>query len=384
MDKVFYDGRELKYESEILALQKYGKLTPKRNRLIHPKTWKEDYKEVYNVEHISEYENLPFGDNVIYCTSCSGDKSGEIQYGTPKEIYASKLNQAFYEQMELNEMRYGTLSGHLGLIMNDEKFETYDDGGTSDIYYEEEYMLYADLILEGCKKHGFDTVVFCYSSPLMSEPFIRRLAYTGLKIYYVTKISMINKKQILLNESGDNKPKIKKTREKAKEMAKKSLPEKFEVIPAQNFAERHDNNSEYKLVSEHSFDASHWLHCHNGLCKNLHGHNWRVQIKLKSDKLIEEGTSREMVCDFKDLKKDFRALVDNFDHALIAEKDTISERLLKALAKEGFERIRLVPFRPTCENFAPYFYYEMKAKGYDVEVIKVWETEINSCEYRER
>ena len=114
MDKVFYDGRELKYESEILALQKYGKLTPKRNRLIHPKTWKEDYKEVYNVEHISEYENLPFGDNVIYCTSCSGDKSGEIQYGTPKEIYASKLNQAFYEQMELNEMRYGTLSGHLG------------------------------------------------------------------------------------------------------------------------------------------------------------------------------------------------------------------------------------------------------------------------------
>ena len=140
-----------------------------------------------------------------------------------------ELNQ---QNLKLNEMRYGTLSGHLGLIMNDEKFETYDDGGTSDIYYEEEYMLYADLILEGCKKHGFDTVVFCYSSPLMSEPFIRRLAYTGLKIYYVTKISMINKKQILLNESGDNKPKTKKTREKAKEMAKKSLPEKFEVIGA--------------------------------------------------------------------------------------------------------------------------------------------------------
>ena len=79
-------------------------------------------------------------------------------------------------------------------IMEDEKFETYDDGGTSDIFYEEEYMIYADLILEGCKKHGFDTVVFCYSSPLMSEPFIRRLSYTGLKIYYVTKIAMINKK----------------------------------------------------------------------------------------------------------------------------------------------------------------------------------------------
>ena len=63
---------------------------------------------------------------------------------------------------------------------------------------------------------------------------------------------------------------------------------------------------------------------------------------------------------------------------------TISDNLLNALVQEGFERIRLVPFRPTCENFAPYFYYEMKAKGYDVECIKVWETEINSCEYREK
>lgn len=194
MGRIYYEDRELKYESEILALKKYGKLTPKRNRLIKPKTWKEDYKNVYGVHHIANVEDLPFGDNVVYCTSCSGNKDGEIEYGTPKEIYASKLNQAFYSQMEKNNMRYGTLSGHLGLIMNDEKFQTYDDGGTSDIYYEEEYMIYADLILEGCKKHGFDTIVFCYSSPLMSEPFIRRLAYTGLKIYYVTKIAMINKK----------------------------------------------------------------------------------------------------------------------------------------------------------------------------------------------
>lgn len=158
---------------------------------------------------------------------------------------------------------------------------------------------------------------------------------------------------------------------------------KFQTIPCNQFEERKAKDCRYSLVSEHSFDAAHWLYGHSGLCKNLHGHNWRVEIKLKSNKLIETGTSRDMVCDFKDLKRDFRALVDYFDHALIAEKDTISENLLNALSQEGFERIRLVPFRPTCENFAPYFYYEMVARGYDVECIKVWETEINSCEYRE-
>ena len=96
MEKIFYEDRELKYESEILALKKYGKLTPKRKRLIGTKTWKEDYKIVYGVDHIDNPDNLPFGDNVVYCTSCSGNKSGEIEYGTPKEIYASKLNHIFF------------------------------------------------------------------------------------------------------------------------------------------------------------------------------------------------------------------------------------------------------------------------------------------------
>ena len=153
-----------------------------------------------------------------------------------------------------------------------------------------------------------------------------------------------------------------------------------------NIAEKTSNEvaPTFCLASEHTFDAAHWLYGHNGLCKNLHGHNWRVQIILKSNELIKEGSSRQMVCDFKDLKRDFRALVDYFDHSLIAEKDTISDNLLAALHEEGFERIRLVPFRPTCENFAPYFYNEMVAKGYNVESITVWETEINSCKYMER
>lgn len=139
----------------------------------------------------------------------------------------------------------------------------------------------------------------------------------------------------------------------------------------------------YILGSEHNFDAAHWLAGHNGKCKNLHGHNWKVHIELKKNELIKTGTSRDMVLDFYDLKQDFRRLVDYFDHSVIVEEDTISNNLLNAFKEEGFERIRIVPFRPTCENFAPYFYNEMKSLGYPVNAITVYETEINYCRYSE-
>ena len=139
----------------------------------------------------------------------------------------------------------------------------------------------------------------------------------------------------------------------------------------------------YILGSQHNFDAAHWLVGHEGKCKNLHGHNWTVHLELMAHETIKEGSQRGMVLDFYNLKKDFRRLVDDFDHSVIAEEGTISDNLLRAFKEEGFERIRLVPFRPTCENFAPYFYNEMKKLGYPVKSITVYETDINFCKYEE-
>lgn len=139
----------------------------------------------------------------------------------------------------------------------------------------------------------------------------------------------------------------------------------------------------YILGSQHNFDAAHWLVGHEGKCKNLHGHNWVVHLELMAHETIKEGSQRGMVLDFYNLKKDFRRLVDDFDHSVIAEEGTISDNLLRAFKEEGFERIRLVPFRPTCENFAPYFYNEMKKLGYPVKSITVYETDINFCKYEE-
>ena len=47
------------------------------------------------------------------------------------------------------------------------------------------------------------------------------------------------------------------------------------------------------------FDAAHVLTNHEGLCKNLHGHTYRVDVSVAQ----AEGDASDMVIDFKDLKR---------------------------------------------------------------------------------
>ncbi len=138
----------------------------------------------------------------------------------------------------------------------------------------------------------------------------------------------------------------------------------------------------FSLQSEHSFDSAHFLAGYEGKCSNIHGHRWRVVVEVKSESLIDEGQLKGMIVDFSDLKRDLKGLVDDLDHALIIEEDTLRPLTVKALTEEGF-RIITVDFRPTAENFSKYFYDNMTAKGYDVKSATVYETPNNAATYQE-
>ena len=109
----------------------------------------------------------------------------------------------------------------------------------------------------------------------------------------------------------------------------------------------------YTLVSEHSFDAAHFLHGYNGKCSNIHGHRWRVVVEIYSESLKTDDHTRGMVVDFDELKDTVKNAVDIFDHSLIIEKDTLMPKTLEALTEEGIRMIEL-EFRTTAENFAKY------------------------------
>ena len=91
---------------------------------------------------------------------------------------------------------------------------------------------------------------------------------------------------------------------------------------------------------------------------------------------------RGMIVDFGQLKDDIKKIADEFDHSFIIEEGTLKEKTVEALREEEFRMI-FVHFRPTAENFAKYFYDRVKENGYDVKLVKVYETPNNMAAYGE-
>lgn len=132
----------------------------------------------------------------------------------------------------------------------------------------------------------------------------------------------------------------------------------------------------YTVTTESAFDSSHFLASYEGKCKNLHGHRWKVIIKVSKETLGDDG----MVVDFTDLKRDLKEMTEHLDHCLIMETGSLKQTTLQALLDEDF-RIVEVPFRPTAEHFAKYFFEEMEKKGYSVQEAIIYETPNNCASY---
>ena len=136
----------------------------------------------------------------------------------------------------------------------------------------------------------------------------------------------------------------------------------------------------YYLTAEAAFDGAHFLSGYEGKCSNLHGHRWRVVLKIKAEDLQKEGQQRGMVVDFSDVKNALKTETDYFDHSFIYEKDTLKPATVAALKEENF-LLRVVDFRPTAENFSKYFYDKFTGYGFKVAEVTVYETPNNYASY---
>ncbi|MBR0485327.1 MAG: 6-carboxytetrahydropterin synthase QueD [Oscillospiraceae bacterium] len=136
----------------------------------------------------------------------------------------------------------------------------------------------------------------------------------------------------------------------------------------------------YQLKTTASFDSAHFLSGYDGKCANLHGHHWMLEVSIQGSALQESGQQRGMLLDFGDLKKAVRSLADSFDHALIYEENTLRSKTVEALQEEHF-RLIPVPFRPTAEHFAKYFFEVLQKQGLPVSRVTVYETPDNCAEY---
>ena len=127
------------------------------------------------------------------------------------------------------------------------------------------------------------------------------------------------------------------------------------------------------------FDAAHILTNHQGLCKNLHGHTYRVDVSVAQ----ADGAGGDMVIDFKDLKRIASEVVcERFDHAFIYNTESPGESEIAAVVEKNGMRVVPIPFRSTAENLARLFFDELKARIPGLAAVKVWETSDSCAEYR--
>src|SRR4030067_2465556 len=96
----------------------------------------------------------------------------------------------------------------------------------------------------------------------------------------------------------------------------------------------------YEITVEKHFEAAHFLREYKGKCENMHGHRYRVVVKLAAQKLNEIG----LAYDFTDIKRYLGEILERYDHALLNDIPP-------------FDKIN-----PSAENIAETIYKELKKK----------------------
>lgn len=120
----------------------------------------------------------------------------------------------------------------------------------------------------------------------------------------------------------------------------------------------------FELIVETDFAAAHNLREYKGQCEKLHGHNWKVQVMLKAEKLNTLG----MVMDFREVKMVVEEIISKFDHAYLNELPEF--KILNT----------------TTENLSKVLYDALKTKlppGLAVARVTTWESEHCGAVYYE-
>lgn len=128
------------------------------------------------------------------------------------------------------------------------------------------------------------------------------------------------------------------------------------------------------------FDAAHVLTNHQGLCKNLHGHTYRVEVSVTQ----APGDNADMVIDFKDLKKKCEEVIlERYDHAFMYNSESQAESEIAAVVMKHGMRAVAMPYRSTAENLARHFFGVLREHVAGLCRVRVWETPDSSAEYSE-
>jgi 6-pyruvoyltetrahydropterin/6-carboxytetrahydropterin synthase len=121
----------------------------------------------------------------------------------------------------------------------------------------------------------------------------------------------------------------------------------------------------YEVMIEEEFSAAHALRGYRGRCEKLHGHNWKVEVYVRGERLDQTG----MLVDFIRLKEVTRQVIRYLDHKNLNELEPFDREL-----------------NPSSEQIAGFILSRIAEQINDGRVqvykVRVWETPSTSATYQ--
>ncbi len=119
----------------------------------------------------------------------------------------------------------------------------------------------------------------------------------------------------------------------------------------------------FELTIKDHIASAHFLKGYEGMCKNLHGHTWKIEVVIAANSLNKIG----MVEDFVVIKKKLKEFLATIDHVCLNDLPYFKEH------------------NPTTENIAKYIYQNFSKQVQPLKLtrVQVWESVSASITYYE-
>jgi 6-pyruvoyltetrahydropterin/6-carboxytetrahydropterin synthase len=133
-------------------------------------------------------------------------------------------------------------------------------------------------------------------------------------------------------------------------------------------------NNRVEIQKSYEFEAAHFLPFHDGKCRKLHGHTWKLDICVSGVPQTDEGPQHGMVMDFYLIKEIIKEI--DPDHTLL------NSYRHQAVVCADMHRWKFMLDYPTCELMAQWLFDLIEPKlpeGVDLEYITVHETKTGSA-----
>ena len=125
-----------------------------------------------------------------------------------------------------------------------------------------------------------------------------------------------------------------------------------------------------RITKAFKFEMAHALYGYDGLCKNIHGHSYRLWVTIRGKIKNEKEHKKDgMVMDFDVMKKIIKPeIIEKYDHSLVLNVNSPHAEI----DLSAFEKVFYLPFQPTSENLVNDFAKLIKSNlPENVKLLKV-------------